>query len=436
MLCPAWAQITIHPGTQLRTAGNIKLVLDNLSVSNNSPQADLSASSIIVRGNNNVQLGGSQHWQVNSLIIDKTSSPVQLGSAFTIANTVQLVQGQLNLNGRNITLLPTATVEGENENNRIIGPNGGEVSITLPLQSPAGVNPGKLGIIISSTQNLGNVTIRRGHIQRIPVNAGSSILRYYQVIPANNQNLNATLRFHYLDAELNNLAENNLQLFTTDNGNLWRLEGPATKSTTQNYVERSGVQTLQSYTLSPSASLPLLWGKTQTHCKDNGIVIEWETQQELHTAGFTVQRSQDGLHWSDIATIQAKGNTTSHTFYSYSDASAPSGKLLYRIQATDHDGSKHFSSVTTAQGCADAFTMKLWPVPARSKTTLSIFATRTSTAVITLTGSDGKVLQQFTLALDNGSNQLELFTENLPAGNYFVRVHLESSVRTIPFSKQ
>ncbi len=92
----------------------------------------------------------------------------------------------------------TGLLLGESDNSRIVGSAGGEVLFVAALNAPAGVNPGNLGAWISSSKNLGSVTIRRGH-KALSLPGGNSILRYFTISPSNNSGLAATLRFGYFD---------------------------------------------------------------------------------------------------------------------------------------------------------------------------------------------------------------------------------------------
>jgi hypothetical protein len=63
-------------------------------------------------------------------------------------------------------------------------------------------------------------------------------MRYYDIIPAINMALKATLRFHYFDAELNSLPEATLYHWQSSNLVNWNLMGADTRDVTSNYVER------------------------------------------------------------------------------------------------------------------------------------------------------------------------------------------------------
>ena len=93
---------------------------------------------------------------------------------------------------------------------------GGVLTATRTLNAPSAVDVAGLGATITSAQNLGATVVTRGHA---PQQAGTvGIARYYDVAPANNANLNATLAFRYHDAELNGLAEADLKAWRSSDG--------------------------------------------------------------------------------------------------------------------------------------------------------------------------------------------------------------------------
>jgi Secretion system C-terminal sorting domain len=119
-------------------------------------------------------------------------------------------------------------------------------------EQTAAVNPGNLGAVITSAQNLGSTTIRRGHIAASNVVASKpSINRYFDITPTNNTGLNATLRFNYFDAELNGRTEAWLGLWrSNDNGNTWTGAGFGTRDAVANFVQQTGINSFSRWTLS------------------------------------------------------------------------------------------------------------------------------------------------------------------------------------------
>ena len=78
----------------------------------------------------------------------------------------------------------------------------------------------------------------------------SGIYRYYDIQPANNANLNATLRFNYFNTELNGINESALQLFNSMNNTNWFNLSFTSKDATTNFVEKSGINLFSRFTLS------------------------------------------------------------------------------------------------------------------------------------------------------------------------------------------
>jgi len=241
------AQVVIQPGALVKTTNNVQIIFNNINVINNDISSDFSSSIITCKGANNALLNGTGKWVIKKLIVDKKAAKLSLGAAIQINKQLQLLSGTLDLNGQTLTLSSGATLEGENETARIIGPGGGMIQTTVSLNIPSSQNPGKLGAVISSNKNLGSVTIKRWHNL---ISGESKVRRFYEITPVNNTALNATLRFYYLDAELNNIPEASLDIFTRSNAQVpWTVLGNTGKNASLNYIEKTGVSSLQQYSL-------------------------------------------------------------------------------------------------------------------------------------------------------------------------------------------
>jgi hypothetical protein len=81
-------------------------------------------------------------------------------------------------------------------------------------------------------------------------NGAQSIHRYFQITPATNSQLNATLRFFYLDKELAGIDEAALQLWKgADLGNYWLFNGRDSVNVKANYIVKTGIDHFTRYTL-------------------------------------------------------------------------------------------------------------------------------------------------------------------------------------------
>jgi hypothetical protein len=233
------------------------LVLNDMALVNNGIFTQ-SAGTVKMTGTKNSFIAGTLKPKFFTLIIAKTGiAETQLLTHLDVVNEISFISGLLNLNNRNIVLLGTAIIKGETETRRIVGANGGYIEATAVLNAPVNANPGNLGAFISSAKNLGTTIIRRGHQSQIVGGGNSnSLLRYYEIIPANNTDLNAALRFQYLDAELNGINETNAVLFKKVNSTTWNNQGFTTRSSAANYITKNAISNFSRFTISAPVNVP------------------------------------------------------------------------------------------------------------------------------------------------------------------------------------
>src|SRR6185436_12153290 len=279
-----FGQLNISTGAHWVNSGNVTVNIQNMDIINNGTFT-AGNSSIKFTGNQNSSISGTGMPLFSIIEIAKTNNTkVLLGRNIGVESSINFISGQLDLNNNNILLDPAANIAGESENNRIIGANGGFVEITQNMNAPASVNAGNLGATVTSSANLGSVTIRRGHQPQSGTGLTNSLNRYYLVTPANNSNLNATLRFRYFDAELNGQNENVLVIYkSNDNGSNWNNISQTTRNINADYVEKTGLSSLSLQTLSNNAALAdgvtgLVF--TAQRKKSTEVQLNWSTQTE------------------------------------------------------------------------------------------------------------------------------------------------------------
>ena len=416
------AQLTITPGIRFFLAGNLQLILQNSDLINNG---DFTAgnSRISFTGNTTSAISGSQPIQFSELEMNKTNNTsVTLQRNIDVKDRLLFTAGFLNLNSFNADLGTTGHLDGEQENTRIIGPNGGAVLFTVNLNSPTGTNPANLGIFITAGPDLGNVTIRRGHQSQVnSTGLGNSILRYYDIIPANNTDLNASLRFKYFDGELNNLVENSLVFFKSQDNINWTSLDFSSRDMAGNFVEKNAVSSFGRFTLSsPNGPLPVRFISFNTKCERNDVDLKWKTAQEQGSSHFNIERSADAVQWLVIGSIPAAGNSNTERSYAFTDNN-PVQNSLYRIAEHDLGGSTQYTSVLRSS-CNVREEFNVWPNPVQEMVFINILTSNGSTAIIKLFDSKGALVKKQKAMLLPGSNQLNLDMRSLPSGVYSLSV--------------
>lgn len=351
------AQLTITPGANWVSSGNITVSLQNLDFENNGAFI-AGNSSMKFTGNQNSNIGGASLPFFNILEIAKTNGvKVSLTTNCSVGSSINFISGQLDLNNSDILLNSSAYIAGESENNRITGANGGFVEITQDMNAPASVNAGNLGATISSSVNLGSVTIRRGHVPQSATGLTNSINRYYMITPTNNSNLNLTLRLKYFDAELNGQNETSLVIYQSNNSGIdWTNISQTSQNTNANYVEKTGVASLALQTLAnnniqlPDGVTGLVF--TGQRKKPTEVQLNWTAQTETNMSGYEVQRKLDNEpDFSPRAFVNSSapgGNSFSPLSYQYKDANPYTGISYYRLKIVTLNGFTYSNVIAVA----------------------------------------------------------------------------------------
>jgi Leucine-rich repeat (LRR) protein len=157
----------------------------------------------------------------------------------------------------------------------------------------------------------------------------------------------------------------------------------------------------------------------------NGNLLQWQTTTEINSAYFNIQRSVDGVSFSNIGKVAAAGNSNTIKNYSYTDGLAglnPVPSILYyRLQQADKDGAVTYSKIIMLK--ADDIlspALKLYPNPVHGLMILEL-KTVTGPVDITLTDAAGKIVQlQHATAV--AGQALTVDTQPLAAGVYFIQV--------------
>ena len=258
--------VRLTPGSYMIMNGPVNLVLDNAGLITDGGFKQ-GTSTIIYTGNASTSpplLGGSNTTAFKHITINRPLNDVLLNGDIVIEGTLTMIDGNLQLNNHTLNLTSECMITGESNQSHITGVTGGVVRISAKLDAPQAVNPGNIGVNLTSTANLGETVITRGHVQQTLPNGTQGIQRYFDITPTNNTGLNATLRFFYLDTELADADESTLTLWSGDalKAN-WLETGKDNNDVTKNWSLISGINTFTRFTLAP-ASGKLLRVNTNT----------------------------------------------------------------------------------------------------------------------------------------------------------------------------
>jgi len=181
------------------------------------------------------------------------SAGTSLPAAVTVNDTLSVILGDLDLNGQILTIAPAGYLT-ETSGNTVKGTSG-YITTTRTLNAPSALNVGGLGAVLTTAVNLGSTEIRRGHAVQSGLGGNTSFLRYFDITPATNTGLNATLVYKYDDSELNGKVESASSLFkSTNSGTNWTSQG-GTVNTSANTITLSGIGSFSRWSASSVAAV-------------------------------------------------------------------------------------------------------------------------------------------------------------------------------------
>lgn len=408
-----------------------------LSMENNSTiefQRDLNVGGQFNINAQSVVFGGAQSSDVSGsalsfadLTINKTSSDIEvsLGTDFQVSGNLTLSMGDLNLNSHNIDLGSNGMLVSETADNRVYG-SSGTIQAQRTLNNISSFDVAGLGMQLTSSANMGLTDVIRGHQQRV-FNAGFGIDRYYEVHPANNNSLDATMEFNYFEDELatgmGTIVENELDLWRFD-GAYWNVQW-ATLDVANNKLVKSGIPEFSTWTAGSrdNNALPITLINFDGVCNGSMIKLSWSTASESNNKEFFVEESEDAVNWVSVRTVPGAGNSTTNKNYSESVSSRFSGGSYFRLTQVDFNGNtESFDPVFVNCESSLHNEVNISPNPAHDYVNVKITSSQDLEAALTMFSTSGKILFTRQIILMEGINNIRLDISDIPAGAYHLNI--------------
>ena len=181
--------------------------------------------------------------------------------------------------------------------------------------------------------------------------------------------------------------------------------------------------------LSVSGNIPLPVELTSFSAEPDGedVLLTWSTASELNNDFFSIERSADGVSFSEIATISGHGTTNGFSFYRQVDFDPLKGTSYYRLKQVDMDGSEKYSRVRSVN-MESSFPIELdWASYSQGKLTVQLTNKPEGTYFLKLYSINGQKLMDRV-----GSDQrLSIDMPNLSSGLYMVRLNAQAGGNTL-----
>ncbi|MES2762807.1 MAG: T9SS type A sorting domain-containing protein, partial [Bacteroidota bacterium] len=164
--------------------------------------------------------------------------------------------------------------------------------------------------------------------------------------------------------------------------------------------------------------------------KEQEVDLTWATGTEKNNDYFTIERSDDGINFKPIETVDGAGISSDVVFYSTVDKTPLKGISYYRLRQTDYNGRSSFSNIISVdyQNPND-LKFDIVPNPNQENAMSNIVLSNIPDKEVTVLITDMRGVNLYEITKKTDSNKIEI-PNGFSNGIYFVKVICSDFVQT------
>jgi len=194
--------------------------------------------------------------------------------------------------------------------------------------------------------------------------------------------------------------------------------------------------TFSPFGIGNGSGLPVTWLHVKGMNQDQNSLISWSTASEEGNDYFEIERSLDGKTFETIGQVKSKGSLGGQYTYSDMNASIIGSTLYYRIKQIDYNGASTYSIVVAVTFNKNGVMIgSVYPNPVNDFLNANITTSKSEIATISILDLTGKLIYQETKSFSKGSSNIQISTQDLPYGIYFLKVFSNGIQSLEKFSK-
>ncbi len=142
------------------------------------------------------------------------------------------------------------------------------------------------------------------------------------------------------------------------------------------------------------------------------ILLHWSTASEINTKTFVIEQSNDGVNFTTLATVPAKGYGANSYSFTVTDNAA----IYYRLKMVDNNGAYTYSSIVSIKSAQETEGIIIVNNPAVNFVTVKNNTTALINTEAKILDGHGAIVKRF--ILQAGTQSIDV--SNLPAGGYYI----------------
>lgn len=193
-------------------------------------------------------------------------------------------------------------------------------------------------------------------------------------------------------------------------------------------IEMHGGATETSELMNPEiceSTLPVELLNFNASCQDDHILVNWSTASEQNSDYYIILQSEDNIHFSPLAQIEAAGNSEQLSEYQYAVNEVSDKPMYLQLVQVDTDGkSRSYDGITVHCKKNKNFELNIFPNPSKNGTFNILSPTGTGKINVQVLSYDGQLIYQESMDLNRGITKIAPGI-NLKPGTYFISIRGE-----------
>ncbi len=161
--------------------------------------------------------------------------------------------------------------------------------------------------------------------------------------------------------------------------------------------------------------------------KDDGVLLKWITASEINNDYFVIEKSENGHDFSELATIDGAGNSTTNLHYSLTDDRPYTPVSYYKLKQVDFDGTTTYSKVVAVRMSGKDFeSISLVSDYDNSTIRITLVGSAKGKAEYHLSDALGNVIASNSVQTIDGINEIKIDASRLARSVYYFTIRNEN----------
>ncbi|MFY7964661.1 MAG: DUF7619 domain-containing protein, partial [Chitinophagaceae bacterium] len=145
----------------------------------------------------------------------------------------------------------------------------------------------------------------------------------------------------------------------------------------------------------------------------NKILVYWNTANEINTAYFIIETSNNGTEFKAVAEVAAKGIGSNSYFYSINKLNV----VFVRLKMVDKNGLFSYSNVIKLAMSNEQLAINISPNPAKNILNIIVYSTKLNNTAAKIINVKGQIVKTFILTQGNTTIDIS----GIAAGIYYLQ---------------